>query len=254
MFKDESQYKSMGVPFELKAEDVNDDGTFKGWGSAFDGPPDDHDDIVIKGAFKQTILKGGRNRNGVAMLYQHNAREPIGVWTKLEEKDRGLYVEGKLAIDNDNPQKSVQRAMETHLLMKMGALKGLSIGYDLPRLKTGEIDPESYERLEKPKGRWIRYLKKLDLWEISPVTFPANTRATVTTVKDFQGCTNERDLECRLRDAGLSRNAAAYIISLLDKSALRESGPQAKGGYDEYNEAVDLLNKLRERNARWSDF
>jgi hypothetical protein len=121
-------------------------------------------------------------------------------------------------------------------------------------------DPESFEWVEKANGQSIRYLKKLDLWEISPVTFPANTRATITTVKDFEGCATERELEGKLRDAGLSRKAAEYIISLLDKTALRDPGLNLKGGEDEYDEIMEtgftteLLTALQERNARFSDF
>jgi hypothetical protein len=256
MFTKDAPYKeSLGVPFELKAEDVNEDGTFKGWGSTFGGRPDAHDDVVIKGAFKATILSGGRNGNGIAMLNQHDSHEPIGIWEKLEEKDRGLFVQGKLAIDNDDPTKDVRRAREAHVLMGMGALKGLSIGYDIPRLKNGMRDPEAFEWVEKADGRQIRYLKKLDLWEISPVTFPANTGAVITTVKDFEGCQTEREFEGKLRDAGLSRKAAEYIISLLDKTALRDPGSEQKGGKDEHDETMEyLLTKLRERNARLSDF
>lgn len=254
LIKDAPYKESLGVPFELKAEDVNEDGTFKGWGSTFGGRPDAHDDIVIKGAFKTTIKEGGRNGNGIAMLHQHNSRAPIGIWEELVEKDKGLFVQGKLAINNDDPLKEVKLARETHVLMRMGALKGLSIGYSFPSLKDGSCDPESFEWIEKPKGRFIRYLKKLNLWEISPVTFPANTRATITTVKDFEGCKDERELEGKLRDAGLSRKAAEYIISLLDKTALRDPGKNSKGGQDEYDETMELLTALQERRARLNDF
>ncbi len=252
--KDAPNKESLGVPFELKAEDVNEDGTFKGWGSTFGGRPDAHDDVVIKGAFKTSIKEGGRNGNGIAMLHQHNSRAPIGIWEELVEKDKGLFVQGRLAIDNDDPLKEVKLARETHVLMRMGALKGLSIGYSFPKLNDGSRDPESFEWIEKPKGRYVRYLKKLNLWEISPVTFPANTRATITTVKDFEGCKTERELEYKLRDAGLSKNAAIYIMSLLDKSILRESESQTKGGNEEYSETMELLTALQERNAKFSDF
>ncbi len=72
----------------------------------------------------------------------------------------------------------MQRARETHALMKEGAVKGLSIGYD-PVV----VD---YSRMEKEN---IRILKEVKLWEYSVTPFPMNPEATVTavkTVEDFE--------------------------------------------------------------------
>lgn len=246
MAKNGVSYNSLQVPFELKTEDISEDGTFKGWASTFGGPPDSYNDIIVYGAFTETLKKGGRNGNGIAMLYQHNSSQPIGVWTKLEELKKGLKVEGQLVMD-------VQVAKETHSLMKAGAIKGLSIGYDYARLPDGSRDPDAYEIVEKPKGRYVRYLKKLELWEVSPVTFPANTRATITTVKQFERCKTPRELEDALREAGLSKSSALYIVSLC-KHTLRESGGLPRGGDFGNTDAVKLLNALKERNRRFSDF
>jgi HK97 family phage prohead protease len=237
LFKDNPPpYNVMGVALEVKADDISETGFFKAWGSTFGGKPDAHGDVVVKGAFKDTIAAGGRNGNGIAMLYQHNAREPIGVWTKLEEREKGLYVEGELILD-------VQRAKETYVLMRKGALKGLSIGYDFPRLANGMRDPDSWETIEKGDS-YVRYLKKLDLWEISPVTFPANIRANVITVKDFEDCKTEREWERVLRESGLSRSATQFIVKHI-KPSLRESG----------NSEINLLlAALQERNALPRDF
>ena len=50
------QKKSLTVPLEIKADDVGDDGTFKGYGSTFGGMPDSHGDIIVEGAFHDTII------------------------------------------------------------------------------------------------------------------------------------------------------------------------------------------------------
>lgn len=239
---DAPPYSVLGVPLEIKAEDIDEAGKFKGWGSTFGGKPDSYGDVIVKGAFKDTILNGGRNGNGIAMLYQHRAAEPIGIWTLIEEKEKGLWVEGELILD-------VQRAKETYSLMSKGAMKGLSIGYDVARLPNGMRDPEAIEVVEKG-DTYVRYLKKLDLWEISPVTFPANIRATVTSVKDFEGCETERDWEKALRESGLSKQAAQLIISKM-KSSLRESEAQVGS---QASELDGLLAELRRRNLRACDF
>ena len=55
--------------------------------------------------------------------------------------------------------------------MREGAVDGLSIGFRVERA-----------RAERPTG--LRRLEKLDLWEISVVTFPMLPDARVETVKN----------------------------------------------------------------------
>ena len=63
-YKKSPNYGILGVPLELKESDIDDTGKFKGFGSTFGGSPDAHGDVVIKGAFKDSIAEGGRNGNG----------------------------------------------------------------------------------------------------------------------------------------------------------------------------------------------
>lgn len=192
----------LDIPFEVKAEDISEEGRFKGYGSTFGGSPDAYGDIVVSGAFLSSLSRGGRNKSGIPMLWQHNASQVPGVWTDLAEDKRGLKVEGQLAL-------KTQLGLETYELMKLGGVKGLSIGYDVV----------TYERDEKRK---VRLLKEVDLWEISLVTFPANTHARVTSVKAIEEAKTERELEEALREASLSKSAAQYIVKLCRQS-LRES-------------------------------
>lgn len=193
-------------PFEINQKDITDTGVFEGFGSTFGGKPDSYGDIIKEGAFSETLKKGGRNGNGVAMLWQHKSDNPIGVYSKIVEVQKGLAVTGQLALE-------VQQGKEAYILMKMGALNGLSIGWDLLRDSDGNRFEDSFEMSKNNK---IRYLKRLELWEISPVTFPANTRATITSVKAvIEEAKNIREFENALREEGnLSIQAAKYIASL----------------------------------------
>lgn len=137
-----------------------DDGTFQGIASVF-GELDSYDDTVAEGAFKKTLKE--RGSQGIKMLWQHRATEPIGIWTDVQEDKKGLLVEGKLAL-------GTQRGKEAHELLKMGALDGLSIGF---MTKKYEMDEDT----------GIRMLQEIDLWEISLVTFPALSSARITDVK-----------------------------------------------------------------------
>lgn len=135
-------------------------GVIEGYASLF-GVVDTSGDMVMPGAFKRSLQK--RSAAGVKMLWQHQASEPIGVWTAIDEDARGLAVVGRLDL-------SVARAREALSLMRGGAVDGLSIGFRTKRATT-----------EGSSG--ARQLHEIDLWEISIVTFPMLTQARVEKVK-----------------------------------------------------------------------
>ncbi|WP_262027639.1 HK97 family phage prohead protease [Microvirga sp. Mcv34] len=146
------------LPESLNAVDV--DGVFEGYASLF-GTADLGKDVVMPGAFADSLRK--RGARDVRLLWQHDPGQPIGRWLVIEEDRRGLRVRGKLNL-------AVERAREIHALMREGAVDGLSIGFRVERA-----------RAERPTG--LRRLEKLDLWEISIVTFPMLPAARVETVK-----------------------------------------------------------------------
>lgn len=135
-------------------------GLVDGYASLF-GVVDDGGDMVVAGAFARSLRK--RGAAGVKMLWQHQAAEPIGVWTSIGEDARGLKVEGKLDL-------SVARAREALSLIRSGAVDGLSIGFRA-------------RRATRDKSTGVRRLFELDLWEISIVTFPMLTHARIDAVK-----------------------------------------------------------------------
>lgn len=176
----------LDVPFKIKA--VSDDGLFSGYGSVFN-VVDSYKEIVVPGAFVDSLE--GRMPS---LLWQHRSGEPIGVYTAVREDNVGLYVEGKLAL-------KTSRGAEAYELLKMGAISGLSIGFI-----TRE---DSYDKVSG-----IRTLKKLDLWEVSLVTFPANDAARISAVKSIQQIKNLADAERFLRDSGgLSKGEAVEFVS-----------------------------------------
>ncbi|MGO4525597.1 HK97 family phage prohead protease [Microvirga sp. 2MCAF35] len=146
------------LPEPLNAIDV--DGVFEGYASLF-GTADLGKDVVMPGAFSDSLRK--RGASDVRLLWQHDPGQPIGRWLLIQEDRRGLRVRGKLNL-------AVERAREIHALMREGAVDGLSIGFRVERA-----------RAERPTG--LRRLEKLDLWEISVVTFPMLPDARVETVK-----------------------------------------------------------------------
>ena len=200
----------LDVSFEVKtAEEDDQQGMFSGYGSIFNNK-DLGNDVVMQGAFAQSI--GRKGAKAVKLLYQHKQDEPIGVFDEIIEDRRGLKVKGRLAM-------GTQRGREVYELMKMGALDGLSIGY--------RVEPKGYDYDEKRKRR---YLKSVDLMEISAVTFPMNPKARIQAVKGAERTV--RDWEQFLRDEGsLSRTEAKAAASAVSKAleqrdAVKEEQPE----------------------------
>ncbi len=138
---------------------VGEDGVIAGYASLF-GVADLGRDIVERGAFRESLAR--RGAAGIRMLWQHDPGEPVGRWLSVTEDARGLLVRGRLNL-------AVRRAREIAALIGEGGLDGLSIGFRV---------------VEAAKGAGgIRKLVKLDLWEISIVTFPMLPGARLGTVK-----------------------------------------------------------------------
>lgn len=213
------EHLSFDLELEIKADD--DSRTIEGWASVFDHV-DAGNDIVLPGAFAKTLAHR-KAADKVVMLWQHNTREPVGVWHDLKEIDRGLYGKGEIfdtSLGND-----------AYKLLKGGAVKGLSIGY---ATKQYEIDQKKN----------VRKLMEVDLYEVSLVTFPMNDKAQITRVKSAPD--NERDFEEFLRDAGFSRKEAKTIISEGYRAILNQ---RDAGG----EELKELANLLKQFNTKLKD-
>jgi hypothetical protein len=182
--------RSRALPIEAKALD---DGVFEGYASLFNREDLGHD-VIAPGAFRESLM--GRGAQRIKMLFQHDPAEPIGVWDEIREDVRGLYVRGRLTT-------AVGKAREVLALMRAGALDGLSIGFKAVKA-----------RRDATTG--VRRLEKVDLWEISVVTFPMLPGARVESVKTrpfAAAAPTEREFERWLtRDAGLTRMEARAIL------------------------------------------
>lgn len=212
--------KTIDRPFKVKA--VKDDGTFTGYGSVF-GEIDSYRDVVVKGAFEESLKEFESLGRLVPMLWQHDTRSPIGVYTSLKEDDVGLLVEGQCNMD-------VQKGRECHALMKQGALTGLSIGYNTEE----DAWDEQYT---------LRRLLKLKLWEISPVTFPAGDSARINGVKEIGLITSLSECEGILRDAGFTKSEATALIGRVKAIATRSESAD-----DEKAVIANVLSILRNKS------
>ena len=184
---------------------------FEGYASVF-GNKDLGNDVVEKGAFMRSLRRKGAKK--IKMLYQHDTKEPIGVFDMVKEDEDGLYVKGRLAM-------GTQKGREVYELMKMGAIDGLSVGY--------RVDAKGYDYDKRKK---YRRLKEVDLMEISAVTFPMNPSARIQAVKSDY---TVREWEKKLREVGdLSHSEAKVAASAVHKALSQR----------EVDKDADLLSKI----------
>lgn len=131
-------------------------GRFAGYASVF-GALDEAGDRVMPGAFGKSLKRRGADK--VRMLFQHDPKEPVGIWDALAEDGHGLWVEGRLVP-------GVPRADALRKLIEKRAIDGLSIGFRTVRATREARGTE-------------RKLWAIDLWEISIVTFPMLAEARI---------------------------------------------------------------------------
>lgn len=193
---------------EHKAGDEGGPTRVAGYASCFGGQPDAYGDLIEQGAYAKTIAAWGKKSYRLPMLLDHFSA-PIGIWDKLEERTKGLWVEGELT-----PGHSL--ANDTSASLKHGAISGLSIGY---RPVKFTIDQKTGNRT----------LSEIELGEISIVGRPAQERARVERVKSIDECVTIREFEAWLRDSGLSRREAAALSEGGFKGLLRARGEPVPG-------------------------
>jgi HK97 family phage prohead protease len=144
------------LPFEVKEiVDVAGGGwEIAGYASTFGGQPDSYGDIVARGAFAESIAA-----RPTKFLFEH--RTPIGKQLELREDAHGLYGRWTIVDTTDGT--------DAYKLAKAGVLDSLSIGY---QTKEAEYTEDG-----------VRILTKVDLYEVSAVSIPANPNAVITDVK-----------------------------------------------------------------------
>lgn len=144
----------------LEIKSAGEEGTFEGILSTY-GNIDSVGDVCESHCFDKTVAIRGKTR---PLLWQHNPDEPIGQM-EIVGTESALTIKARI-------NREVGRGREAYALLKSGDISGLSIGYS--------VDEYEYD------SDGIRHLLSVDLYEGSVVTFPANEKAVVTSVKSKQ--------------------------------------------------------------------
>ena len=157
------QYKASLASIEKK--ETGEDGVLhiKAYACAF-GNVDSWGDIIAPGACDK-FLKG-ENYGRMALCYQHDINEVIGVITDAGTDEKGMWIEADVL--------PTAKGKDVQTLIKAGAIKEFSIGYF----------PDSYHYEQREGYTYdIRVLDEITIVEVSPVTRAANPEAVLIDAK-----------------------------------------------------------------------
>lgn len=202
--------------FEVKSGEDGKGNTIVGYGSTW-GNADLVGDIIAPRAFSKSLASGRK----VKMLWMHDWKEPIGVWTSISEDEKGLRVEGKLS--------DTVKGNEIKALLKDGAIDGLSVSF---RINDYEYQGDN------------RVIKEATLHEISVVSIPCNEQALVEEIKSLEEL-REKDIEKALRDAfAFSRKEAKAFMSagFAELKSLRDASEEIENQINDNVEAIQVAD------------
>jgi HK97 family phage prohead protease len=183
------------VPLELKSLEGN---QFEGYGSTF-GNVDYGGDAVVKGAFAESLDRWKKEGEWPQMFWMHRPDQIPGKWLDMREDAKGLWTKGEAlptTVGND-----------VQILMRARAVRALSIGFSI----------DSAKDVEFRDG--VRLLKRINLWEVSPVSMPMNPKAKIGAVKSMLHSKGvsisdfKRELEEWFHAKGLSKSQAVAFSS-----------------------------------------
>ena len=169
--------------FEIKAVD-DEEGVIEGIAST---PTTDRMGDIVE-------PKGAEFKLPLPLLWQHSARDPLGHVISAKVTDAGIAIKAKI-LRGVLPE--IDRAWA---LIKAGLVRGLSIGFR--SIEDSDI-----------KGTWGRRFTKWEWLELSAVTIPANSEATIQTIKSIDeellrstapGQPAQRNVVVRIKSSGAS--------------------------------------------------
>ena len=168
-------YKS----FELKTNEV---GGISGFFSTYDQEPDSYGDIIEPGAFTETLKKREESGHPFPLCWNHDFSAVIGAVDSIKDTDKGPFIEAHFL--------DTQLAQDVRKMLQSGAVYQFSFAYDV-------LGNRAPTKEEEEKGI-TQVLTKLEVFEISVVTVPANQNAVATEIKS--GRRNNKSDEATIKE------------------------------------------------------
>ena len=198
---------------ELKA---NDNGMIEGYFSTYDKTPDSYGDIIEPGAFTETIKKREESGHPFPLCFNHDFSAVIGAVDSVKDTEKGPFISAHFL--------DTTQAQDVRKMLQSGAIYQFSFAYDILDARQPDAEEE--------KAGVAQVLTKLEVFEISVVTVPANQNAVATEVKS--GRRNSK------KDAEVIKQIRDLAQSLLDEdddTTPEENEAQPEKAAPEVNEA-----------------
>lgn len=239
--------RRMTVPFEVKSvkmADATDQyaGEIEGYAAGIHNI-DRAGDMILPGAFADDLP---RFMSEGVVCWQHDWADPIGTPVEAREDSFGLWTKSRIS--------KTSRGVDAMTLIRDGVIKKMSIGYRVQDYeavnRSGLLAYLATTTLEESRKAGIVsafdemtfsslfLLKKIKLYEYSPVSVPANPNAIITDAKSLTGLTFSQHSDAVLTAVeGLTERIAEI-------TALRsEQGRKANPAH------LELIDKLSDQCA-----
>src|SRR5699024_853977 len=201
------------------AGDDKPEGRFTGYASVF-GNKDSFGDVIVKGAFAESLASYGENGAGIPCYWSHQMSDPmmnIGHTVSAYEDEHGLKVDVQLDLDNPN-------GAYTHKLIQEKRVNQMSFAFD--------VEDFAFAQSEE-LGDYME-LRKLKIHEVSVVQVGANQSTELLAVKERIAQLKNGPLS--KSNVGQLREAISLIEDVL--SSLDEPDDDDDGN-DEYQDTDD---------------
>lgn len=164
--------KQVDARLEVKSEGLADGVILhiKAYGLAF-GNIDRVGDIIEPGACDKWLA--GDEADMMALCWQHDRATVIGKITDKGVDDYGLWFEADIL--------PTTAGKDAAILLKSGAVTRFSIGYRINQYRYEKRAGYEYD---------IRILSEIEVYEVSPVTVPANPKAKIVSAKNDEDNNN----------------------------------------------------------------
>ena len=188
----------------------NDGAGMSGYASHF-WSVDSYGTALKRGAFRKTIRERGER---IPVLWQHNPDTPIGKPTELKEDTTGLRFNAAIS-------EGTTHGRDVMALLRDGVPLGMSFGFETIKDRAADDDddldfstaPDFFKG--KDGRKHVRIIEEVRLWEISAVTFPANTMATINDVRETAEADALISLIEHTRNGALTEAQVALIADLV---------------------------------------
>lgn len=222
----EIQNKATLADIEYKsAEDNPDTLHIRAYALAF-GNVDSYCDIIVDGAVDEFLKSEDFGR--MALCYQHDSTEVIGVITDAGVDAKGMWIEADIL--------PTSKGKDVQMLIKAGAIKEFSIGYFAEQYHYEKRDGFPYD---------VRILEKITIIEVSPVTRAANPEAVLLDAKNEENTNHNKSeaMEEKMLEMKQAMESAQNEAKAA-KDAVKAMEAEVKSANDTIKEQATQIDNL----------